>query len=89
MAQNRAPIPPDRLTLTLAVAVLGLDQSTKWLIQRWMEFGSERTLLEGFFKLVHWGNTGAAWSIFSHHKDRKSTRLNSSHSSVSRMPSSA
>jgi len=69
MIQNRAPIPPDRLTLTLAVAVLGLDQSTKWMIQRSMEFGSERTLLEGFFKLVHWGNTGAAWSIFRHHND--------------------
>ena len=27
--------------------------------------------------------------LFDAHKDRKSTRLNSSHSSVSRMPSSA
>lgn len=69
MATPRPPLTPDRLTLVLALGVLGMDQATKWLIQRSLEFGAERTILEGFFKLVHWGNTGAAWSIFRHHNN--------------------
>lgn len=69
MAAIRPHLPPDQLTLVLALTVLGFDQATKWLVQRSMEFGAERTILEGFFKLVHWGNTGAAWSIFRHHND--------------------
>lgn len=69
MPATRAPIPPDRLTLALALGVLGLDQATKWTVMRCMEFGAEKTILEGFFKLVHWGNTGAAWSIFRHHNN--------------------
>jgi signal peptidase II len=24
----------------------------------------ERVVIDGFFKFVHWGNTGAAWSLF-------------------------
>ena len=27
-------------------------------------FAQEREVIEGFFKFVHWGNTGAAWSLF-------------------------
>jgi signal peptidase II len=69
MTQNRAPISADRLTLVLAFSILGLDQLTKWMVMRWMEFGAEKTILDGFFKLVHWGNTGAAWSIFRHHNN--------------------
>ncbi|HAV64176.1 MAG TPA: signal peptidase II [Verrucomicrobiales bacterium] len=34
------------------------------LVARMQEFGTERVLLEGFFKLVHWGNTGSAFSMF-------------------------
>lgn len=69
MSTTPAPITPDRLTLALALGVLGIDQLTKWLVMRSLEFGAEKTLLEGFFKLVHWGNTGAAWSIFRHHNN--------------------
>ena len=49
----------------LAAAVWGLDQLTKWLVLRHLYPGDERTIIPGFFKLVHWGNTGAAWSLFS------------------------
>ena len=69
MTPTRVPISPDRLTVLLAMTILGLDQLTKWMVVRWMEFGAEQMVLEGFFKLVHWGNTGAAWSIFRHHNN--------------------
>jgi len=69
MTTPRPPLSPDRLTLAVALGILGLDQATKWLVMRWMEFGAEKTILEGFFKFVHWGNTGAAWSIFRQHNN--------------------
>ncbi|MCC5022986.1 MAG: signal peptidase II [Candidatus Synoicihabitans palmerolidicus] len=55
----------------LAIAVLVLDQLTKlWIVQR-MPLGTYGaapgtiTVNEGFFYLVHVGNTGAAWSLFT------------------------
>jgi len=42
-----------------------LDQASKWLVIRALPFDSERDVLPGFFTLVHWGNTGAAFSSFS------------------------
>src|SRR5690606_23365654 len=36
----------------------------KGIILRVLGFADERVLLEGFFKLVHWGNTGSAFSMF-------------------------
>jgi signal peptidase II len=29
-----------------------------------LAFGGEKIIIDGFFKFVHWGNTGAAWSLF-------------------------
>jgi signal peptidase II len=51
----------------IAALIFGLDQFTKWLVLRWLAKGDEKIILPGFFKLVHWGNTGAAWSMFSGH----------------------
>ncbi len=48
----------------VAAGVVALDQFTKFLIKAHMAFGSQKVLVPGFFKLVHWGNTGAAWSMF-------------------------
>jgi signal peptidase II len=42
-----------------------LDQATKWLVIRSLPLEGERTIIPGFFTLVHWGNTGAAFSSFS------------------------
>jgi signal peptidase II len=42
-----------------------LDQLTKWLVIRSLPFEAERVIIPGFFTLVHWGNTGAAFSSFS------------------------
>jgi len=48
----------------LALTVFVLDQVTKLLVLRSLEFHEERIVIDGFFKFVHWGNTGAAWSMF-------------------------
>ncbi|MCX6937799.1 MAG: signal peptidase II [Verrucomicrobia bacterium] len=80
-----APSWPDRVRSylrlwSLALIVLALDQLTKaWIVARidfadapdaWPPTGSI-TLIDGFFYLVHVGNTGAAWSLF----EGKSTLL--------------
>lgn len=49
----------------LALGVVFLDQLTKLLVLKYLGFTEEKTIVPGFFKLVHWGNTGAAWSMFS------------------------
>jgi signal peptidase II len=48
----------------LALVIFALDQFTKWLVLRSLYLGDERIIIPGFFKFVHWGNTGAAWSLF-------------------------
>jgi signal peptidase II len=48
----------------LALAVFGLDQITKLIVLNVMGYQEEKVVIDGFFKFVHWGNTGAAWSIF-------------------------
>lgn len=49
----------------LALAVLALDQLTKLAVLSLLGLLHERVILDGFFKFVHWGNTGAAWSLFA------------------------
>ncbi len=48
----------------LALAIFGFDQLTKFLVLRSLDMHEERIIVDGFFKFVHWGNTGAAWSMF-------------------------
>src|SRR5207248_8155970 len=56
---------PNRRIALIALAVVGLDQLTKRLVQHWLSFvGDERVIVPGFFRFVHWENTGAAWSLF-------------------------
>ena len=53
-----------RVAILAAVIVL-LDQLTKAIVLNSLVFGrEERVIIDGFFKFVHWGNTGAAWSMF-------------------------
>ena len=54
----------------LAFVILIADQVTKHLIERTLPFGTfyppdNIIVIPGFFNLVHVGNTGAAWSLFS------------------------
>lgn len=54
----------------VAASILVLDQFTKFIVVRNLEFGvGQKIVIEGFFKFVYWGNTGAAWSLFRGHND--------------------
>ena len=55
---------PDRRIVGIAAVIVFLDQLTKAIVLRFLGYEEERVVIEGFFKLVHWGNTGAAWSMF-------------------------
>ena len=56
---------PNRRIALIALLVIALDQLTKQMVLRLLPHsGQERVIIEGFFRLVHWGNTGAAWSLF-------------------------
>ncbi len=49
----------------VALTVFALDQLTKLLVLKYLGYGDQpRDVIHGFFKLVHWHNTGAAWSLF-------------------------
>jgi len=60
----------NRRIAAIALVVLAFDQLTKilvvWFLNKNHELYSppEKIIVPGFFKLVHWGNTGAAWSLF-------------------------
>jgi signal peptidase II len=48
----------------LAGGVVFLDQLTKIIVLQLLGYTEEKVIVEGFFKFVHWQNTGAAWSMF-------------------------
>src|SRR5207245_8014471 len=58
---------PNRRVGMIALLVVLLDQLTKQIVL-WALGDSpslkEKVVVDGFFKFVHWGNTGAAWSLF-------------------------
>lgn len=55
---------PNRRIAIIALLVIALDQLTKQIVLRLLGYSQEKVVVEGFFKFVHWGNTGAAWSLF-------------------------
>jgi signal peptidase II len=60
---------PNRRMALIALAVVLLDQATKLLVLKWLGPTQERVVIDGFFRFVHWGNTGAAWSLFRDRND--------------------
>jgi len=62
-----------RVLWILALAVFALDQGTKLWIVAHVPFdprhshglGADIEVIRGFFYIIHVGNTGAAWSMFS------------------------
>jgi len=55
---------PNRRIAVIGLLVIALDQLTKQIVLRLLGYTQEKVVIEGFFKFVHWGNTGAAWSLF-------------------------
>jgi signal peptidase II len=53
-----------RRIAAIALGVLALDQLTKAIVLHSLGYAQEKVIIDGFFKFVHWGNTGAAWSLF-------------------------
>jgi signal peptidase II len=60
---------PNRRIAAIAVVVFVLDQLTKFFVLQLLGKGQEKVIIDGFFKFVHWGNTGAAWSLFRGHNE--------------------
>jgi signal peptidase II len=63
MSVEQVPAANRRIAL-LALAVFVADQLTKLTVLRLLGPSEERPVVEGFFKFVHWQNTGAAFSMF-------------------------
>jgi signal peptidase II len=59
----------NRRMALLALLVFVLDQAAKLLVLRYLGPTQERVVVAGFFKFVHWENTGAAWSLFHDRND--------------------
>ena len=69
-AYGYARLQPYRLFWILAIGVFALDKYTKHWIGNRLPLGSygprhHIEIVPGFFNLVHAGNTGSAWSMFS------------------------
>ena len=58
-------ISPNRRIVLIAATVFAADQATKSAVLNSLGYADEKTVIPGFFKFVHWVNTGAAWSMFS------------------------
>jgi signal peptidase II len=53
-----------RIALVAGLTVF-FDHLTKLIVLKYLSFLNEKVIVPGFFKFVHWGNTGAAWSMFN------------------------
>ena len=65
-----SPGPPLRWTALMAAMIYSSDQLTKFLVLKSLGHGQEKIIVDGFFRFVHWQNTGASWSLF---RDNNST----------------
>lgn len=62
------PVTPEtiqRTVATVALSIFAADQLSKYAVLQVLGYAQEYVVLDGFFKFVHWGNTGAAWSMFN------------------------
>jgi signal peptidase II len=51
------------MVVLLSLPLYVLDQITKWLVRQQIDLGSAHPVIPGFFDLVYFANTGAAFSI--------------------------
>ncbi len=53
-----------KLLLAIALPLFALDQLTKWwVVDHMVAYDDPRPVIENFFYLCHWQNTGAAFSV--------------------------
>lgn len=52
-----------RRVALIAALIAVLDQLTKWLVVRYISADQAVPMIGGFFQLVQWHNTGAAWGM--------------------------
>lgn len=52
------------IILIISVIITVIDQLSKYAVIKYLPLQEDKILIDGFFKLVYWGNTGAAWSLF-------------------------
>lgn len=57
--------PKYRIGLCVALASLGLDQFTKYLVSSQIHYGARIPVIDGFFYLSHVRNPGAAFGLFA------------------------
>lgn len=53
--------------LLLSLAILGLDQWTKWLVERHLPLGTSNEIVPGVLHLSHLRNSGVAFGLFADH----------------------
>jgi signal peptidase II len=53
-----------RRLVAIAILTAALDQLTKLLVLRWVDPEYPVVVIASCFRLVNWGNTGAAWGMF-------------------------
>lgn len=55
-----------KFLLSIALPLYALDQATKWwIVKNFVLHGEPRAVIPGYFDLVYWANTGAAFSAFT------------------------
>jgi len=54
-----------KVLLIVAPAVFLLDQLTKFLIVKWIPLGERIAVVPGFFDIVHYSNSGAAFGMLA------------------------
>jgi len=64
-ADAAAPAPPRRIELWLPVAIVALDQLTKFAVNRTLPLHSSVTVIPGLVDFTHVRNTGAAFGILN------------------------
>ena len=64
LKERQEPNPNLRI-FAICSLILILDQTSKLLVEHFLpSLGEQRIVIDGFFRFVHWGNTGAAFSFF-------------------------
>ena len=64
---DTSPAPGKRHFLLLSVAIVAIDQWTKWLVETHITLHGSRELVPGVLYLSHVRNTGVAFGLFANH----------------------